>query len=83
MKAFYRTAIGLGLSLAILFLTIGSAAAADVIEIRGPVFNGGGIDCVIDNGIKIDATQFAAFYYDVDNDVTGGNETESFAPWNN
>ena len=37
MKTFYRTTIALCLSLTILFLTIGAAAADGSIEIRGPV----------------------------------------------
>lgn len=40
MKAFYRKTIASCLSMIVLFLTIGSAAAANVtsaIEIRGPI----------------------------------------------
>jgi len=76
MKAFYRATVGLGL-IAILFLTIGSAAAADVTsarEIRGPLYDERYLtDLLRPNGyyanLPIDATQFAPFYYDIDNDV--------------
>ncbi|MDQ1275453.1 MAG: hypothetical protein QG610_1027 [Euryarchaeota archaeon] len=65
-------------SLAVLMLLTvfaSAASAQDVIEIRGPVFNGSDIDDIIDTygdgtTLTIDATQFAAFYYDIDDNVT-------------
>lgn len=66
--------IALHISLAILFLTIGTAAAPTVAtEIRCPVYNGSNIEDIItmDSGnITIDAGQFAAFFYDIDDNVT-------------
>jgi S-layer protein (TIGR01567 family) len=52
-----------------------AASAADVAGIRGPVFNGSDIDNIIDtqgdgNALTIDATEFAAFYYDINDNVT-------------
>ncbi|MHC1755467.1 MAG: S-layer protein domain-containing protein [Methanosarcina sp.] len=52
-----------------------AASAQDVIEIRGPVYNGSDIDDIIDTygdgtTLTIDATEFAAFYYDIDDNVT-------------
>lgn len=77
MKTIHRTVITLGLSLVVLFLTIGSAAAADVVEIREPVYDGSSITDILTNlaygdgtTIIMDATQFADFYYDIDDDVT-------------
>ncbi len=62
---------------ALMLLTVfaSAASAADVIEIRGPVWNGSDIDDIIDTygdgtTLTVDATQFAAFYYDIDDDVT-------------
>ncbi|MDD3247004.1 MAG: S-layer protein domain-containing protein [Methanosarcina sp.] len=62
---------------ALMLLTVfaSAASAADVIEIRGPVWNGSNIDTIIDTygdgtTLTVDATQFAAFYYDIDDDVT-------------
>ncbi|WP_229389828.1 S-layer protein domain-containing protein, partial [Methanosarcina sp. DH2] len=62
---------------ALMLLTVfaSAASAQDVIEIRGPVYNGSDIDDIIttygvDGTITIDATKFAAFYYDIDDDVT-------------
>ena len=74
MKAFYRQITALCLSITIMFMIIGPAAAQGV-EIRGPVFDGSDIDNIIDaqgNGedVKVDATQFAAFDYDIDDKVT-------------
>ncbi|KKH92514.1 hypothetical protein EO95_04460, partial [Methanosarcina sp. 1.H.T.1A.1] len=65
-------------SLAVLMLLTvfaSAASAADVIEIRGPVYNGSDINDIIDtygagNTLTIDATKFAAFYYDIDDNVT-------------
>ena len=52
-----------------------SASLVQKVEIRGPVYNGSDIDDIIDTygdgtTLTIDATQFAAFYYDIDDDVT-------------
>ena len=62
---------------ALMLLTVfaSAASAADVIEIRGPVYNGSDIDDIIDTygdgtTLTIDATKFAAFYYDIDDNVT-------------
>ena len=46
----------------------------DNVEVSGPVFDGSDIDHIIDNygdgnTLKIDASQFAAFYYDHNNNV--------------
>lgn len=67
-----RTAITLCLFLAILFLTIGSAAAADTIEKRGPVYDGTNIETILgaNGGITMDASNFATIYYDIDPKVT-------------
>jgi S-layer protein (TIGR01567 family) len=51
-----------------------SASLVQKVEISGPVYNGSDIDDIIDthgDGITltIDATQFSAFYYDIDNNV--------------
>ena len=65
MKAFYRKTIALCISLAILFITIGSAAAevsavetGGPVEIRGPVSSG-------PTPLIVDATHFAALDYNV------------------
>lgn len=48
----------------------------DVLEIRGPVYDGSDLSSIIantaygDGSVTMDATQFAAFFYDVNNDVT-------------
>jgi S-layer protein (TIGR01567 family) len=57
---------------ALMLLTVfaSAASAEDAVEIRGPVFNGSNIDDIVGDGITIDATQFAAFYYDIDDNVT-------------
>ncbi|AKB52233.1 hypothetical protein MSBRW_2980 [Methanosarcina barkeri str. Wiesmoor] len=57
---------------ALMLLTVfaSAASAADSVEIRGPVFNGSNIVEIVGDGITIDATQFAAFYYDIDDNVT-------------
>ncbi|KKG13944.1 S-layer protein domain-containing protein [Methanosarcina sp. 2.H.T.1A.15] len=65
-------------SLAVLMLLTvfaSAASAADVIEIRGPVYNGSDINDIISTygvggTLTIDATKFAAFYYDIDDNVT-------------
>ena len=59
MKAFYRKTIALCISLAILFITIGSAAAeVGAVETGGPVSSG-------PTPLIVDATQFAALDYNV------------------
>ncbi|HPS88599.1 MAG TPA: S-layer protein domain-containing protein [Methanosarcina vacuolata] len=65
---------------ALMLLTVfaSAASAADSVEIRGPVFNGSNIDDIVGDGVTIDATQFAAFYYDIDDNVT--TETLSIKP---
>ncbi len=57
---------------ALMLLTVfaSAASAADSVEIRGPVFNGSDIQSIVGDGITIDATQFAAFYYDINDNVT-------------
>ncbi|AAM04268.1 S-layer protein SlmA [Methanosarcina acetivorans] len=62
---------------ALMLLTVfaSAASAVDVIEIRGPVYNGSDIDDIIDTYgdgtiLTMDATDFAAFYYDIDDNVT-------------
>jgi hypothetical protein len=77
MKAFYKTAIALGLSLIILFLTIGSTTTANitsVIEIRDPVYNGANIIDILTNycdfADTVDASHFAVFFYDIDEIMT-------------
>ena len=63
------------LAVLMLLTVFASAASADVAGIRGPVFNGSNIDNIIDtqgdgNALIIDATEFAAFYYDINDNVT-------------
>jgi len=57
---------------ALMVLTVfaSAASAEDAVEIRGPVFNGSNIEDIVGDGITIDATDFAAFYYDIDDNVT-------------
>ncbi len=62
---------------ALMLLTVfaSAASAADAIEIRGPVYNGSDINSIIatsgsNDKLTIDATKFAAFYYDIDDNVT-------------
>ncbi|MGA9187683.1 MAG: S-layer protein domain-containing protein, partial [Methanosarcina sp.] len=59
---------------ALMLLTVVASAAStpDAVEIRGPVFNGSNLESILgDNGtLTIGATQFAAFYYDIDDNVT-------------
>ncbi len=62
---------------ALMLLTVfaSAASAADSVEIRGPVFNGSNIDDIIDTQgdgttLTVDATKFAAFYYDINDNVT-------------
>ena len=57
---------------ALMLLTVfaSAASAADAVEIRGPVFNGSNIQSIVGDGITIGADQFAAFYYDINDNVT-------------
>ena len=58
---------------ALMVLTVfaSAASAAATLEIRGPVYNGSNIQSILADGdITIDATQFAAFYYDINDNVT-------------
>jgi hypothetical protein len=68
---------------ALMLLTVFASAAiaadnntvASSIEIRGPVYNGSTITDIINTqgnagSITMDANQFAAFYYDLNNNVT-------------
>ncbi len=76
MKAFYIKTIASCLSMIILFLTIGPAAAEaannSTLEIRGPVYNGSDINDILAKGgvtgVTMDASQFPALY-DIDNNV--------------
>ncbi len=54
-----------------------TTSAASTVEIRGPVYNGSSLTDILansayDNGtaITMDANKFAAFYYDIDDNVT-------------
>ncbi|WP_292390509.1 S-layer protein domain-containing protein [Methanosarcina sp. UBA5] len=73
MKRFVAVALA-ALMLLTVFASAASAAAANnTLEIRGPVYNGSSItDILTKNGgnITMDATKFAAFFYDIDNNVT-------------
>jgi len=57
-----------------IIITVEKAPINDSFEIRGPVYNGSNIDNIIDTygdgtTLTIEATQFSAFYYDIDNKV--------------
>jgi S-layer protein (TIGR01567 family) len=71
------------LMLLTVFASAASAAVAnETLQIRGPVYNGSTLnDILTKNAIKMDATQFAAFFYDIDNNVT--TETLSIIGSNN
>ena len=50
-------------------------SVASAIEVRGPVYNGSNLNDIITNqgtngAITMDANKFAAFFYDIDNNVT-------------
>ena len=61
-----------------------AASAQDAIEIRGPVFNGSNIQEIVGtDGITIDATQFAAFFYDINDNVTTETLSIINVPGNN
>jgi S-layer protein (TIGR01567 family) len=54
-----------------------SSSLASVVEIRGPVYNGSSLTDILANpaygdgtGITMDANKFAAFYYDINNNLT-------------
>jgi S-layer protein (TIGR01567 family) len=54
-----------------------TASAASVVEIRGPVYNGSDLPAILANtaygdgtSITMDANKFAAFFYDINNNVT-------------
>ncbi|QLC51121.1 PGF-CTERM sorting domain-containing protein [Methanolobus zinderi] len=59
---------------ALMVLTVfaGVASAADTVEVRGPVYNGSSVSDIVDsysgssNYIEMNATNFAGFYYDLD-----------------
>src|SRR5665647_2728490 len=81
MKRFAAVTLA-ALMLLTVFASAASAVANDSIEIRGPVYNGSNINDILakqPNGvIKMDATQFAAFFYDINDNVT--TETLSILP---
>ena len=81
MKRFVASAMA-----ALMLLTVFASAAmaddnttsaASTVEIRGPVYNGSSLTDILANNaygngtaITMDANKFAAFYYDIDNNVT-------------
>ncbi|AKB51978.1 hypothetical protein MSBRW_2725 [Methanosarcina barkeri str. Wiesmoor] len=81
MKRFVASAMA-----ALMLLTVFASAAmaddnttsaASTVEIRGPVYNGSSLTDILantaygnDTAITMDANKFAAFYYDIDNNVT-------------
>ncbi|AKB43303.1 S-layer protein domain-containing protein [Methanosarcina vacuolata] len=80
MKRFVASALA-----ALMLLTVFASAAmaddnttsaASTVEIRGPVYNGSSLTDILANNaygngtITMDANKFAAFYYDIDNNVT-------------
>ncbi|MGB9930035.1 MAG: S-layer protein domain-containing protein [Methanosarcina sp.] len=70
MKRFAAVTLAL-----LMILTVFASAASAQVEIRGPVFNGSDIDNIIDTQgdgttLTVDATEFAAFYYDINDNVT-------------
>ena len=55
--------------------TIGNGTITDAVEIRGPVYNGTSLTDIIANqgangAITMNADKFAAFFYDIDNNIT-------------
>jgi S-layer protein (TIGR01567 family) len=61
--------------LMVLTVFASAASAVDSLEVRGPVYNGSDIDSIIDTygdgtTLTVDATDFAAFYYDINDNVT-------------
>ena len=75
MKRFAAVTLA-ALMLLTVFASAASAAVAnESIEIRGPVYNGTSLTDIIaksntPGAITMDATQFAAFFYDINNNVT-------------
>jgi S-layer protein (TIGR01567 family) len=76
MKRFAALTLAV-LMLLTVFASAASAvpAANDSVEIRGPVYNGSSINDIISTqgdagAITMDASKFAAFYYDLTNNVT-------------
>ncbi len=66
MKAFYRKTIASCLSLVVLFLTIGPAAASvanETLQFRGPIYNGTALNDILtkNGGIKMDADNYAVY----------------------
>ena len=72
---------------ALMVLTVfaGVASAADTVEVRGPVYNGSDVESIVEsysgssNYIEMNATNFAGFYYDLDD----GLESEYLRIYNN
>jgi hypothetical protein len=88
MNTFYRKTLALCFFLIVMFVTVGTATADDIIEIRGPVYDGSDLTDILTNtaygsgsSITMDSTQLAVFYYDIDNDVT--TETLQITPLQN
>lgn len=55
------------------FVSFASAAAYESNDIRGPVYNGTNLESILSNAggnIGMDGTNFAAFFYDIDNNIT-------------
>ena len=74
MKRFVAVTLA-ALMLLTVFASAASAAAANnsTLEIRGPVYNGSDINDILtkNNGnVTMDAGKFAAFFYDINNNVT-------------
>ena len=75
MKRFAAVSLAVLMLLTVFASAASAANVTSAIEIRGPVYNGSNIDAIIDtygdgNTLSIDATKFAAFYYDIDDNVT-------------
>ncbi len=73
MKRFAAVILA-ALMLLTVFASAASAAAVnDSVDIRGPVYNGSNLQTIIaeaGGNVTMDATKFAAFFYDIDNNVT-------------
>jgi S-layer protein (TIGR01567 family) len=75
MKRFAAVSLAVLMLLTVFASAASAANVTSAIEIRGPVYNGSDIDAIIDTygdgtTLSIDATEFAAFYYDIDDNVT-------------
>jgi S-layer protein (TIGR01567 family) len=75
MKRFAAVSLAVLMLLTVFASAASAANVTSAIEIRGPVYNGSNIDTIIDTygdgtSLTIDATEFAAFYYDIDDNVT-------------